>query len=265
MHRDPCWLGVNPIGPTRRHTSRRCCSSRMLVEGSARVGMALAAAGRDAQCEPQFIGACATRKRGAGDVAVGDSVADTNDHASTLMRTRRISNRGWMSGQLWGLWVRKIEGSRASLPLRQRPATPCDIRAKRRAEVSKPDLGLKVVFLADLAHQFQLCIQEIDVLFGVPPVPTGPAAPTREKSVRNEVPMLINKQPMDLMPRATSSADMGAPQGARRATGDAPVSAPPFGPPGTDSEVVPRARRHTFTKGVGAVPACPFIAWPCKP
>ena len=60
--------------------------------------------------------------------------------------------------------------------------------------------------------------------------------------------MSINKQSKVLMPRAKSSADTGAPQGARRATEDAPVSAPPSPLPGADSEVVPRARRRTFSK-----------------
>jgi transposase-like protein len=43
------------------------------------------------------------------------------------------------------------------------------------------------------------------------------------------------------------SSDPGASQGARRATEDAPGSAPSPIPPGSDSEVVPRARRRTFT------------------
>ena len=43
------------------------------------------------------------------------------------------------------------------------------------------------------------------------------------------------------------SSDPGASQGARRATEDAPGSAPSPSPPGSDSEVVPRARRRTFT------------------
>jgi transposase len=43
------------------------------------------------------------------------------------------------------------------------------------------------------------------------------------------------------------SADPGASQGARRATEDAPGSAPRSMPPGSDSEVVPRAQRRTFT------------------
>ena len=43
------------------------------------------------------------------------------------------------------------------------------------------------------------------------------------------------------------SADTGASQGARRATEDAPVSVLPPLPPGSNSEVVPRARRRSFT------------------
>lgn len=45
---------------------------------------------------------------------------------------------------------------------------------------------------------------------------------------------------------AEVASDPDALQGARRATGDAPGSAPPI-PPRSDSEVVPRARRRTFT------------------
>lgn len=43
------------------------------------------------------------------------------------------------------------------------------------------------------------------------------------------------------------SADTGASQGARGATEDAPVSVLPPLPPGSNSEVVPRARRRSFT------------------
>jgi transposase len=49
------------------------------------------------------------------------------------------------------------------------------------------------------------------------------------------------------MPAVKSVTDPGASQGARRATEDAPGSAPSPVPPGSDSEVVPRARRRTFT------------------
>ncbi len=59
--------------------------------------------------------------------------------------------------------------------------------------------------------------------------------------------MTINQQPKVAMDAVTSSADPGASQGARRATEDAPGSAPSPVPPGSDSEVVPRARRRTFT------------------
>jgi transposase len=44
-----------------------------------------------------------------------------------------------------------------------------------------------------------------------------------------------------------NSVDPGASQGARRATEDAPGSAAPAIQPGSNSEVVPRARRRTFT------------------
>jgi len=59
--------------------------------------------------------------------------------------------------------------------------------------------------------------------------------------------MTINQQSKVTMQAADSSADKGASQGARRATEDAPLSAPSPNPPGSDSEVVPRARRRTFS------------------
>ena len=59
--------------------------------------------------------------------------------------------------------------------------------------------------------------------------------------------MKINPQPKDAMDAATSFADSGAAQGARRATGDAPESAAPGGRLGAATEVVPRARRRHFS------------------
>ena len=58
--------------------------------------------------------------------------------------------------------------------------------------------------------------------------------------------MKSNQQLKVPMHAVKVSSDPGASQGARRATEDAPGSAPPI-PPGSDSEVVPRARRRTFT------------------
>ena len=59
--------------------------------------------------------------------------------------------------------------------------------------------------------------------------------------------MTVNHQPKASMPAGKSKTDPGASQGARRATEDAPGSAPPPTPPGSDSEVVARARRRTFS------------------
>jgi transposase len=59
--------------------------------------------------------------------------------------------------------------------------------------------------------------------------------------------MTINQQSKVTMHATDSSADKGASQGARRATEDAPLSAPSPSPPGSDSEVVARARRRTFS------------------
>ena len=59
--------------------------------------------------------------------------------------------------------------------------------------------------------------------------------------------MTINHQTKVPMHSAQVSSDPGASQGARRATEDAPGSAPPHLRRGSDSEVVPRARRRTFT------------------
>jgi transposase len=59
--------------------------------------------------------------------------------------------------------------------------------------------------------------------------------------------MTINQHTKVAMHAAQVSSDPGASQGARRATEEAPGSAPRPIPPGSDSEVVPRARRRTFT------------------
>jgi transposase-like protein len=59
--------------------------------------------------------------------------------------------------------------------------------------------------------------------------------------------MTNSQQPKVAMHAVKSLSDPGASQGARRATEDAPGSAPPVSRPATDSEVVPRARRRTFS------------------
>lgn len=59
--------------------------------------------------------------------------------------------------------------------------------------------------------------------------------------------MTINQRTKVPMQAAQVSSDPGASQGARRATEDAPGSAPPQVRHSSDSEVVPRARRRTFT------------------
>ena len=59
--------------------------------------------------------------------------------------------------------------------------------------------------------------------------------------------MTNSQQPKVPMHAVKVSSDAGASQGARRATEDAPGSAPSSIPPVSDSEVVPRARRRTFS------------------
>ena len=59
--------------------------------------------------------------------------------------------------------------------------------------------------------------------------------------------MTINNQSKAAMEAAKSLPELPALQGARRATGDAGNSATPGGPAGTDTEVVPRARRRSFS------------------
>ena len=59
--------------------------------------------------------------------------------------------------------------------------------------------------------------------------------------------MSNSQQPKVPMHAVKVSSDPGASQGARRATEDAPGSAPSPLPPGSGSAVVPRARRRTFT------------------
>ena len=59
--------------------------------------------------------------------------------------------------------------------------------------------------------------------------------------------MTNSQQPKVAMHAVKVSSDPGASQGARGAIEDASGSAPPAILPGSDSEVVPRARRRTFT------------------
>jgi transposase len=73
------------------------------------------------------------------------------------------------------------------------------------------------------------------------------ATPIFEILVSKEVGMTINHQTRVQMREGKSSADSGASQGARGATEDAPESARPEIARGSDSEVVPRARRRTFS------------------
>lgn len=60
--------------------------------------------------------------------------------------------------------------------------------------------------------------------------------------------MTTNQQIKAAMHAAKVSPDSGALQGARRATEDAPESASTAPPLASNTEVVPRARRRTFTK-----------------
>ena len=60
--------------------------------------------------------------------------------------------------------------------------------------------------------------------------------------------MTNNKQPKAAMEAAKSLPELPALQGARRASGDAGNSAAPADPRDSDSEVVPQARRRSFTK-----------------
>ena len=59
--------------------------------------------------------------------------------------------------------------------------------------------------------------------------------------------MSNSQQPKVPMHAVKVSSDPSASQGARRATEDAPGSAPAPAPSGSDSEVVARARRRTFS------------------
>lgn len=80
---------------------RQCAAARkglsgfdpghMVLEGLAHAVMALAATGCHRQLELQFVEAGAAPLRSASDVAVGDPVADANNHAGTVMRIVRIS------------------------------------------------------------------------------------------------------------------------------------------------------------------------------
>ncbi len=59
--------------------------------------------------------------------------------------------------------------------------------------------------------------------------------------------MPINQQPKTTMSAVNSKIDPGALQGARRATEDAPGSAPQIVRPGIDSEVIAHAQRRNFS------------------
>ena len=59
--------------------------------------------------------------------------------------------------------------------------------------------------------------------------------------------MKINSESKVTMNAVNGEQGVPASQGARRATGDAPGSAPPVSPPSANSEVLPRARRRTFS------------------
>jgi hypothetical protein len=63
------------------------------VEGFTRAVLALSAGRADQQFELKLVEAGAAFLRGAGDVPVGDSVADADNHAPTVMRTIRIIKR----------------------------------------------------------------------------------------------------------------------------------------------------------------------------
>jgi len=93
MRRDPYRRAMNPTGATRRPAALVSRHGSVLVEGVAGAVMALAAAGCNPQCELQFVEAGATLTGDPRDVAVGDSVADKNDHALTVMRMIRISKK----------------------------------------------------------------------------------------------------------------------------------------------------------------------------
>ena len=55
---------------------------RVVVEGLASTVVTAAAGGGDRQIELEFVEAFTTLVSGASDVAVGDPVADANDHAA---------------------------------------------------------------------------------------------------------------------------------------------------------------------------------------
>lgn len=59
--------------------------------------------------------------------------------------------------------------------------------------------------------------------------------------------MTVNNKAKVPMSAAKSTPDLGASQGARRATGEAPRSAAQAEPAGDNPEVVPRARRRKFS------------------
>lgn len=119
----------------------------MHIEGLAGAVVALAAAGGHGQFELQLVEAGAAASGRMGDVAIRDPVADTNYHASTVMRIVRISKRA----------LQRF----ASIVAGGRPGRSQAVAG------SGTQLRLQVVLLADLAHQLQLRFQEVDVFLGV--------------------------------------------------------------------------------------------------
>ena len=88
---------------TTGHFSKFACPlRRVVVKGLASAVVAAAAGGRDRQIELQLVEALATLVGGASDVAVGDAVADANDHVRNVMRIVRIGKRIKKSTRRWG-------------------------------------------------------------------------------------------------------------------------------------------------------------------
>ena len=74
----------------RGEAARRAAASSVPLEGLARAAAARAATRGDAELDLQLLERAAAVLDGGGDVAVGNPVADANDHASTVMRMIHI-------------------------------------------------------------------------------------------------------------------------------------------------------------------------------
>jgi hypothetical protein len=142
--------------PALRHGARRRIATHitrarpsggqldMVMKGLTGAVMAFAAGSGYRQLELEFVKTGTSGLGSTRNVAVGNSVAHTNYHANTVMRTIRICKYF------------------VSLRAKSAPSV-----GNGRGYGSSAKLRLQVVLFTDLTHQFELGFEKVDVLFGV--------------------------------------------------------------------------------------------------